>query len=413
MKKKLYYYIGVVVVFLLISTLFYALIHYRLFNRAKDQSQVVVLPAVHYEFGIPVDSFHLKTAKLKSGEQLAGIFRQYLSDSAHAKVLTYLSVNKFNTRRLRTGATYNLYFNQLDTAKLAYMVYKESPANAIIFSFLDSFSIHEHTKTVKHIQRTTAGVITSSLWTTIASQQASPDLAMKMADIYAWAIDFFALQKGDNFKIIYDEIMIDSVSLGIQSIKTAVFTHNGKAYYAIPFEQDKQTEYYDLDGNSLKKAFLKAPLKFSRISSAFSHSRFHPVLRIRRPHLGVDYAAPRGTPVHAIGSGTIVQKGFSGGAGNMVKIRHNSIYTTSYMHLQRFATNVGSGSHVSQGQLIGYVGSTGLSSGPHLDFRFYKNGAPVDPLKVEAPPSLPVKPELKAKFDSVKTILVNELQKVN
>lgn len=376
---------------------------------AKIQAVAV---APRFENGIAIDSFVIQRFKLKSGEQLAGIFKQYVSDSIYAKALTYLTVNKFNTRRLRAGIQYSLFFNRKDSSQLAYIVFQESPANAILFSFRDSFSMHEHAKTVKFIQRESAGVITSSLWATIAAQQASPDLAMKMSEIYAWAIDFFALQKGDNFKIIYDEMMIDSLSLGIQHIKAAVFTHVGKTYYAIPFEQDGKLEYFDIQGQSLKKAFLKAPLKFSRISSVFSRSRFHPVLRIRRPHLGIDYAAPRGTPVHAIGSGVVVQKGFSGGAGNMIKIRHNSIFTTSYMHLQRYAANVSNGAHVQQGQLIGYVGSTGLSSGPHLDFRFYKNGAPVDPLKVEAPPSLPVKPELMAKFDSVKTLSVKQLENV-
>lgn len=411
--KRFYRYVFVVTFcFLAVFGVLYWFTGIKEFFFPTPKAIVYKAPVVHYEYGIPVDSFVVHHAKFKSGEQLSGIFKPYVPDSLFAEALTYLSSNKFNVRRLRAGVAYDLFFDKVDSSKLVYLIYKESPANAVIFNFRDSFSIREHKKQVKYIERQTSGVISSSLWATIAEQNTSPELAMKLSDIFAWAVDFFAIQKGDNFKVIYDEMMIDSLSLGIQHIKAAVFVSSGKTYYAIPFQQDGEMEYYDVDGSSLKKAFLKAPLKFSRISSAFSRSRFHPVLRIRRPHLGVDYAAPRGTPVHAIGSGIVVQKGFRGGGGNMLMIRHNSVYSTSYMHLQHFATNIGAGSHVSQGQLIGYVGSTGLSSGPHLDFRFYKNGKPVDPLKVESPPSLPVRPELKAKFDSVKVNIVKQLDNI-
>jgi murein DD-endopeptidase MepM/ murein hydrolase activator NlpD len=205
---------------------------------------------------------------------------------------------------------------------------------------------------------------------------------------------------------------IDNKAVGIGQIHASYFRQNGREYYAIPFIQDSIKSYFDADGSSLRRAFLKAPLHFRRISSRFSNSRFHPILRIRRPHHGVDYAAPIGTPVYSIGDGKILQTGYNGGAGRMVKIRHNSLYTTVYMHLSGYGKGIHSGGFVKQGDVIGYVGSSGLSSGPHLDFRVYKNGSPIDPLKMESPPVDPIKPENRIAFDSVKKVTLKKLQPV-
>ena len=196
---------------------------------------------------------------------------------------------------------------------------------------------------------------------------------------------------------------------GLGRIHTAYFRHEQKEFYAIPFTQDSVESYYDLDGNSLRRVFLKSPLRYSRISSKYSHSRLHPILKIRRPEYGVDYTAPIGTPVETIGDGKVIKIAYDNSSGRMVKIRHNSIYTTAYLHLSRYNKGIRTGARVKQGDVIGYVGSSGLSTGPHLDFRFYKNNRPVDPLKVEAPPVEPVKEENKQAFDSVKAITVRRL----
>ena len=217
-----------------------------------------------------------------------------------------------------------------------------------------------------------------------------PSLAVEMEDIFAWTVDFFGLQKGDSFKVVYEEKFIYDKSLGAARIFGAQFTWSGKTITAIPLVQDGRESFFDGEGNSLRKAFLKAPLSFSRITSRFSSSRMHPILRIRRPHYGVDYAAPIGTPVHAIGDGRVISATFENGSGRMVKISHNSVYSTAYLHLSGFAEGIHSGVYVKQGDIIGFVGSSGLSTGPHLDFRFYQNGYPVDPLNVEAPPVEPV-----------------------
>jgi murein DD-endopeptidase MepM/ murein hydrolase activator NlpD len=240
-----------------------------------------------------------------------------------------------------------------------------------------------------------------------------PSLVGNMSDIFAWTVDFFGLQKGDNFKVIYEEFFIDGKSLGTGRIYGAQFNRTGSSITAIPFIQDGKESYFDMDGNSLKKAFLKAPLQFSRISSHFSSARMHPILRIVRPHYGVDYAAPIGTEVHAIGDGRVISATNEGGAGRMVKIQHNSIYATGYMHLSSFGSGIRAGAFVKQGDIIGYVGSSGLSTGPHLDFRFYKSGYPVDPLKVDAPPVEPVSDENRIKFEKISSVVLNLLGTFN
>jgi murein DD-endopeptidase MepM/ murein hydrolase activator NlpD len=234
-------------------------------------------------------------------------------------------------------------------------------------------------------------------------------LVGELSDIFAWTVDFFGLQKGDSFKVIYEELSIDGRSLGTGKIYGAQFNRQGFTATAIPFIQDGTETYFDYDGNSLRKAFLKAPLQFSRISSRFSSGRMHPILRIRRPHFGVDYAAPVGTPVYSIGDGRIISATSENGSGKMVRIQHNSVYATAYLHLNRFEAGISPGAMVRQGETIGYVGNSGLSTGPHLDFRIYQNGYPVDPLKVDAPAVEPVSELNRAKFEKDRTVVLSLL----
>ena len=217
----------------------------------------------------------------------------------------------------------------------------------------------------------------------------------------AWTVDFFGLQKDDRFRVVYTENMCEGESVGIDRINYAEFLRGDVCLPAVYFDQgDGGNKYWNQKGESMRKAFLKAPLKFTRISSGYSLHRKHPVHGTVRPHTGVDYAAPSGTPVMSIGDGTVLSAGRgSGGAGNMVKVRHNSVYTTAYLHLSKFA--VKAGQRVSQGQVIGYVGMTGTATGPHLDFRVWKNGSPVNPLTLESPPSEPIMPENLPALDSV------------
>jgi len=209
--------------------------------------------------------------------------------------------------------------------------------------------------------------------------------------------------------VIYEEDFIGDESVGIRRVHAAEFEHAGSTIYAIPYIQDSTMSFFDTTGASLRKAFLKAPLRYSRISSRFSGGRMHPILKIVRAHHGVDYAAPLGTPVLAIGDGRVTSTAYENGSGRIVRITHNSVYSTAYMHLSRFGPGISPGVYVKQGQVIGYVGSSGLSTGPHLDFRFYRNGSPIDPLKVEAPPVNPVAPEALVEFNRVAEGYINLL----
>ena len=234
-----------------------------------------------------------------------------------------------------------------------------------------------------------------------------------MSHIFGWSIDFFGIQKGDKFRLVYAQEFVEDKPLNNYRIIAASFCASDNLVYAIPFTQDGEELFYNIDGNSLEGAFLKAPLDFYRITSKFSNSRMHPVLKRRRAHHGVDYAAPVGTPVYAIGNGKVIDKGYqANGGGNYVKIRHNSTYTTTYMHLSKFAKGLKVGDMVKQKQVIGYVGSTGVSTGPHLDFRVHENGKPINPLTIKSQPKKPVSEENKEAFAILRDSLVTRLDNI-
>ncbi|TLX75011.1 metalloendopeptidase [Labilibacter sediminis] len=344
-------------------------------------------------FGLPVDSFVIENSKVKRNEFLASILLRYDIPYKQIDQLASKSKDTFDVRKIKVGNPYYIFLDNDSLHTARYFVYEIDKINYIVYNLSDSITITPGQKEVRKVQKTASGVITSSLWNAMTENNASPVLALELSDIYAWTVDFFGIEKGDFFKVMYTEDYVDSTSVGISSIEAALFHHRGDDFYAFNFQEDSVTlNYFDEKGKSLRKAFLKAPLKFSRISSRFSNSRYHPVLKIRRPHHGIDYAAPKGTYVYSIGDGRVIAKGYQAkGGGNYLKIKHNSVYTTVYMHLNGFAKGISKGSKVKQGELIAYVGSSGLSTGPHLDFRVFKNGKPIDPLKVKAPPVEPVK----------------------
>ncbi len=364
-------------------------------------------------YGIPADSFDLVPGKIKRNSLLSEILiKNGVSMQEIDQVVTN-SRTVFDVRNIRSGNTYILFCSKDSLARARYLVYEHDEITCYVFSFNDSLNITPFRKTIKSEVRYASGTIETSLWETMIAGGLHPQLAFKLSEIFAWTVDFFGLQKGDNFKVIYEELLIDNKSIGPGKIYGAQFNRTGSSITAIPFIQDGKETYFDTEGNSLRKAFLKAPLQFSRISSRYSSSRLHPVLRIRRPHFGVDYAAPVGTPVVSIGDGRIISATTDNGSGKMVKIQHNSVYATAYLHLSRFEKGISSGLFVKQGDIIGYVGSSGLSSGPHLDFRFYKNGYPVDPLKVDAPPVEPISEVNKAKFEQIRNVVLSLLGTFN
>ncbi len=371
----------------------------------------VKMPVLKY--GLPVDSFTLEMGKVKDNQYLSQILNTRGVGMGTIDKIARKSKAVFDVRKIKSGENFCILSTRDSIPVAKYFVYENSPVEYTVFELTDTLGIYKGEKEVKTRQRTAHGVVESSLWNAMVDNGQDPMLALELSDIFAWTIDFFAIQKGDRFRVIYDEQFVDSVSIGIGEIYAVQFDHYGDENYAFIFNQDDRWDYFDDKGNSLRKAFLKAPLQFSRISSRFSNSRLHPVLRIRRPHHGVDYAAPKGTPVMSIGDGTVVGRAYQArGGGNYVKIKHNSVYTTTYMHLAGFGKGIHTGARVKQGQVIGYVGATGLATGPHLDFRVAKNGSYVDPLKVKAPPVEPVKEENMERYTAVKDSLMQELQKI-
>ena len=350
-------------------------------------------------FGIPVDSFTVVSDQIKRNGFLSQILLEHgvTMQEIDQVIRNYDTV--FDVRKIRSGNNYTLFLDTDSAAKARYLVYEHDPTTCYIFSFNDSLNITPFRKEIKKLIRYAKGTIETSLWETMMEAGYHSSLAVKLSEIFAWTVDFFGLQKGDSFKVIYEELFIDEESLGAGKIFGAQFTWAGKTITAVPFIQEGKETFFDPEGNSLRKAFLKSPLQFSRITSRFSSSRLHPILRIRRPHFGVDYAAPVGTPVLAIGDGKVISAGTENGSGKMVRIVHNSVFSTAYLHLSRFGSGIHAGAFVKQGDIIGYVGSSGLSTGPHLDFRFYQNGSPVDPLRVDSPPVEPVSEENKTKFE--------------
>lgn len=366
----------------------------------------------HELYGFKISDFKIKTGEISAGMFIGNLFSSHNVPNAQAVEILQKSKGVFDVRKVKRGQKYYVFYDKEQSSKVDYIVYEQNKTDYVIFNFKDSLSVIPMRKEVAYKTREISGKIESSLWVAMSDIGVNPLLSNDLSEIYAWSVDFFGLQKDDKFKIIYEEKFVDEKYIGDGKIIAAYFEHNGKEIYAIPFMQDSVESFFDVDGQSLRKAFLKAPLKYSRISSQFSNARLHPILKIVRPHHGVDYGAPSGTPVYALGEGTIIHASYSGGAGNYIKIKHNGVYTTGYMHLKGYAQGIRVGVRVAQGQLIGYVGSTGLSTGPHLDFRVWQNGQAINPLKIDAPAVEPVKDENKDSFENIAEYYKSKLDRI-
>lgn len=364
-----------------------------------------------YQYGICVDTLDVKEYKMKNGDNPAAIFSRLGFSALMADSISRSSTNVLDPTKLQAGMHYYTFSMQDSVAQIRYIAFAKSKTDYAVIDFTgDTIRAYEFNKPITFKRQYVEGTINSSLWNVLQSKGVNPLLAINISDVFACQIDFYDVKEGDSFRVLYDIAYIDdTTALNIRGIQGAVFNHQGKDFVAVPFTQDSVFEYFDQEGNSLRKAFLKAPLDIFRITSRFTNARFHPILKRYRAHHGVDYAAPVGTPVKSIGAGTVIAKGYQSGGGNFLKVKHNSVYTTTYMHLSKFAKGIQVGSHVQQGEVIAYVGSTGLSTGPHLDFRVHKNGQPINPLNMEAPPSMPVKPELRDSFNIVKQQVFAEL----
>lgn len=348
-------------------------------------------------YNLKIDTLDIEYGSVEKNQNLSSILNPHVTAQMIDRIARETR-DVFDVRKIRSGGKYALVRSKDSLRKIQYFIYELNDVDFIVYDFKDSFRVFKDHKKVTKVIRTASGIITSSLWNTFSENKLDVNLGMSLADIYAWTVDFYGLQKGDRFKVIYEEYSVEGVVIKTDRILASLFSSGGKDFYAFYFEQGGKGEYFDEAGQSLRRSFLKAPLRFSRISSRFSKSRKHPILRISRPHYGIDYAAPRGTPVVALGDGKVLKANWHGGYGRFISIRHNSIYTTTYAHLSAYAKGIKPGVRVRQGEVIGYVGSSGLSTGAHLDFRVYKNDKPTDPLKMESPHANPVEQANMASF---------------
>ena len=380
-------------------------------SSANKTAEEQTAPPRVYIYNIDCTDHEVVRGEVQKGETAGKIFDRYGVTAAQIDRIARVCRDTFDLRKIRIGGRYTVLLSGDSTARhLDHFVYEKSITDYVTISLVgDSIAVRQGRKDVRVERHKSTATISSSLWNSIADAGMPISLAVDLEEIYGWSVDFFGLQTGDNFTVIYEKQYVDTVCIGSGRIWGAVFNHNGKQLYAIPFRQGEKITYWDENGNSLRKLLLKAPLKYSRISSRFSHARLHPVHRVYRPHHGVDYAAPKGTPVYAIADGTVIFKGWGGGGGNTLKIKHPRNLTSGYLHLSGFAKGIATGVRVSQGQLIGYVGSTGTSTGPHLDFRLWKGGTPIDPLKAPSEPTEPIKAENREYFEWVRGMILAEL----
>jgi murein DD-endopeptidase MepM/ murein hydrolase activator NlpD len=370
--------------------------------------RVIIKPIVL--FGMVVNDLRVVEDEVKKNQRFFDLF-----DSVHLpphvqKQLTALSKKVFDFRKVGAHKKYTLIHENDSLRTARALVYEPNAIDYIIFHLKDSLLVEVCQREVITLEKTISGRIESSLSETIEQLNISHELTNKFVDIFGWQVDFQRLQKGDQFKLIYEENLVEEKPISIGKIVGIYFEHFNQGYYAFPFDQGNGEDYFDEKGNSLRKALLKYPIEFTRISSRYSRSRFHPVVKVFRPHLGTDFAAPTGTPIRSVGDGTVQEAHYSANNGNYVKIHHNGTYTTGYLHMSKIASGVVAGTRVKQGQTIGYVGSTGLATGPHLCYRFWRNGVQIDALRVELPPSQPVKKEHAENFGQVKEALIKRLQ---
>lgn len=376
--------------------------HWKSCQKREPVEEEEPVPAPENPLGFNPDTLVMRSGEVRNGDNFTSLFTRLGVGSQDTYSLVQQCDTVFDVRKLVAGKAWDAYYADSSATAPRYVVYHNSRVKSTVFRCADSLQVYAVYREVRMVEKAADVTITSSLWNDFISAGASPALILQLADVYAWTVDFFGLHKDDRFRVLYLEKYCEEESVGLDRIEYAEFIRDNQVLKAIYFDQgDGGNRYWNEKGESMQKAFLKAPLKFTRISSGFTYHRLHPVHGTVRPHTGVDYAAPMGTPVMSIGDGTVVSAGWGGGGGNTVKIRHNSVYSTAYLHLSRFAKGLKAGQRVRQGEVIGYVGSTGTSTGPHLDFRVWKNGSPVNPLKLESPPAEPVRPENLPLVDSL------------
>ena len=381
----------------------------------KDATKIAKKEPIIKDYGFTFNDYKVVRDTIRSGDTFSALLQKFpLRDSLTIHQVTEKVKDSFNVRRIKVGKPYILFLDKKKPNTLKAFVYIEDRIQYTVVDFRDSLVVSNKQKPTRIKRRVVAAEINGSLSETLSNAGVSPALAPKLAGIYAYTIDFFKIQKGDKFAVtINEKYMEDSIYIGVESIEASYFEHKGKKIFAFPYklnENQKKEDYYDENGKGLKSMFLKAPLDYFRISSRFSGRRFHPVQMRFKAHNGTDYAAPHGTPIKTTASGVVERTGYTAGNGNFVKVRHSSTYATQYLHMSRIL--VRNGQSVSQGQTIGKVGSTGLATGPHVCYRFWKNGVQVDPLRLKLPNTEPMGKSDKQKYLSYIAPLKKELDSI-
>ncbi len=336
------------------------------------------MPNVKYE--LLLDTMEVRTTLIKPNQFLVDILKNYELSDNEINNMVAKAAKVFDLTKLRAGKEYSVMCKKM-TEKPYYLIYEPDAYGYVKLDFRDTMQASYIQKNIQTNIKIAKGIVNSTLSESMAEGGLSYDLIDKMEDALAYTVDFYHVQKDDKFKVLFEDHSIDGKSVGVGKMYGAYFEQNGKDYYAIYYKKGDREGYYDLEGRPMKRYFLKAPVKFSRISSGFSLRRFHPVLKYNKPHFGTDYAAPAGTPIMSVGNGVVIEASRNGYNGNYVKIKHDATYTTQYLHMSRIGKGIRKGVRVSQGQTIGYVGSTGLATGPHVCFRFWKNGVQCNHLK--------------------------------
>ncbi|GGG38528.1 peptidoglycan DD-metalloendopeptidase family protein [Bizionia arctica] len=389
----------------------------------EDNSQVVeddfaiVEPVILdvLEFGFNLNDYVVKRDTVRAGDSFGEIMQR--NNVGYPKIFQIVEKarDSFDIRKLQIGKPYTILCSKDSLQEPKCFIYQPNREEYIVINFQDSIHAYTSRKPIKYVEKEVSGIITSNISQTLDDKGISLILAYKMSDIYAWTIDFTRLQKGDKFKVIYtDKYIDDTIYAGIDNIKAAVFEHKNEPFYAFEFETDSikgLKDYFNDEANNLRRAFLKAPVEYKRISSRYNLNRRIALYGNKiRPHKGTDFAAAVGTPIRATANGTVTKSSFTRGNGNYVKIKHNSTYETQYLHMKK--QNVKVGQYVRQGDVIGWVGMTGNTSGPHVCYRFWKNGQQVDPFREKLPASEPISKDLKIKYLEYIIPLKNQLDDV-
>jgi murein DD-endopeptidase MepM/ murein hydrolase activator NlpD len=351
-----------------------------------------------------------------------GVFKknQFLSEVLTKEHVPYSSIDQvvnkskdiFDVRKMRVGKEYTILGPKDETKAAQYIVYEPSPFRYIVYDLQGKTKVTEIERSIDTVQYESSGIIYSSLWSAMMDNDLDYELAVKMEDALAYNVDFHHLSADDKFKLVYERLYIEGEPVGIGQLKAAHFQQSGRDHYAYYYQDDAYKGYFSEEGRPMKKAFLKAPVKYSRISSPFNLRRFHPVLRRVKAHLGTDYAAPKGTPIYAVANGVVTRSGYGRGNGNFVKIKHDKVYATQYLHMSKISKLGKKGTKVMQGDIIGYVGSTGLATGPHVCYRFWKNGKQINPKDENLPAPEPMTEEHLVQFKASTAELRKQLNAI-